>query len=116
MKSSDKKAMSTIVDKCYRKLGFSATTKLLDGVKKLGFTYATRAGITIGITDITIPPQKAQILKEAEMQVEKVELQFRRGLITEEERYQTVIGIWNDATKMVTEALIADLTVSTRYL
>jgi DNA-directed RNA polymerase subunit beta' len=108
-KVADKKAMSTIVDKCYRKLGFSATTKLLDGVKKLGFTYATRAGLTIGIKDITIPPQKAEILKEAEMQVEKVELQFRRGLITEEERYQTVIGIWNDATKMVTEALIADL-------
>jgi DNA-directed RNA polymerase subunit beta' len=108
-KVADKKAMSTIVDKCYRKLGFSATTKLLDGVKKLGFTYATRAGLTIGIKDITIPPEKAEILKEAEMQVEKVELQFRRGLITEEERYQTVIGIWNDATKMVTEALIADL-------
>ena len=106
---ADKKALSSIVDKCYRKLGFSATTALLDGVKKLGFTYATRAGLTIGIQDITIPKEKKGLLKEAEGQVEKVELQFRRGLITEEERYQTVIGIWNDTTKMVTEALIEDL-------
>ncbi|NLI11193.1 MAG: DNA-directed RNA polymerase subunit beta' [Peptococcaceae bacterium] len=106
---ADKKALSSIVDKCYRKLGFSATTALLDGVKKLGFTYATRAGVTIGIQDITIPKEKKGLLKEAEAQVEKVELQFRRGLITEEERYQTVIGIWNDATRMVTEALIEDL-------
>lgn len=106
---ADKKGLSMIVDKCYRKLGFSSTTKLLDGVKKLGFTYATRAGLTIGIQDITIPKEKVDILKEAETQVEKVETQFRRGLITEEERYQTVIGIWNDATRMVTDALIEDL-------
>lgn len=106
---ADKKALSSIVDKCYRKLGFAATTALLDGVKKLGFTYATRAGLTIGIQDITIPKEKKGLLKEAEGQVEKVELQFRRGLITEEERYQTVIGIWNDTTRMVTEALIEDL-------
>ncbi|MFX4263036.1 DNA-directed RNA polymerase subunit beta' [Pelotomaculum propionicicum] len=106
---ADKKALSVIVDKCYRKLGFSATTMLLDGVKKLGFTYATRAGVTIGIQDITIPKEKTGLLKEAETQVEKVETQFRRGLITEEERYQTVIGIWNDATRAVTDALIEDL-------
>ncbi|MDD4767741.1 MAG: DNA-directed RNA polymerase subunit beta' [Desulfotomaculaceae bacterium] len=106
---ADKKALSIIVEKCYRKLGYSATTKLLDGVKKLGFTYASKAGVTIGINDITIPEEKADILKEAEMQVEKVETQFRRGLITEEERYQTVIGIWNEATRKVTDALIESL-------
>lgn len=106
---ADKKALSMIVDKCYRKLGFSATTKLLDGVKRLGFTYASKAGVTIGINDITIPAEKADILKDAGAQVEKVETQFRRGLITEEERYQTVIGIWNDATRKVTDALIESL-------
>ncbi|NPV74459.1 MAG: DNA-directed RNA polymerase subunit beta' [Pelotomaculum sp.] len=105
----DKKVLSKIVDDCYRKLGFSATSKLLDGIKKLGFTFATRAGVTIGIQDITIPARKKEILKEAEQQVEKVEQQYRRGLITEEERYRKVIGIWNDATKEVTDALIETL-------
>lgn len=105
----DKKALSVIVDKCYRKLGYSATTRLLDGVKKLGFAYASKAGVTIGIDDITIPEEKATILRDSGAMVEKVEMQFRRGLITEEERYQTVIGIWNEATKKVTEALIDSL-------
>jgi len=105
----DKKILSRIVDDCYRKLGFSATTKLLDGIKKLGFTFATRAGVTIGIRDITIPEKKKEILEEAEQQVQKVEQQYRRGLITEDERYRKVIGIWNDATKGVTDALIESL-------
>ncbi|MDF9407533.1 DNA-directed RNA polymerase subunit beta' [Pelotomaculum isophthalicicum JI] len=106
---ADKKVLSRIVDECYRQLGFSATTKLLDGIKKLGFTFATRAGVTIGIQDITIPEQKKEILRDAEKQVEKVELQYRRGLITEDERYRKVIGIWNDATKNVTDALVETL-------
>ncbi|HOV80627.1 MAG TPA: DNA-directed RNA polymerase subunit beta' [Bacillota bacterium] len=106
---ADKKVLSKIVDDCYRKLGFSATSKLLDGIKKLGFSFATRAGITIGIQDITIPEQKKEILREAEGQVEKVELQYRRGLITEDERYRKVIGIWNDATRKVTDTLIETL-------
>ncbi|OPX89964.1 DNA-directed RNA polymerase subunit beta' [Pelotomaculum sp. PtaB.Bin117] len=102
---ADKKVLSRVVDDCYRQLGFSATTKLLDGIKKLGFTFATKAGVTIGIQDITIPERKKEILKDAEQQVEKVELQYRRGLITEDERYRKVIGIWNEATRTVTEAL-----------
>ena len=106
---ADKKVLSKIVDDCYRKLGFAKTSQLLDGIKKLGFTFATRAGITIGIQDITIPEQKRQILKEAEQQVERVELQYRRGLITDDERYRKVIGIWNEATKNVTDALIETL-------
>ncbi|MDD3652725.1 MAG: DNA-directed RNA polymerase subunit beta' [Desulfotomaculaceae bacterium] len=106
---ADKKVLSKIVDDCYRRLGFSATTSLLDGIKKLGFTFATKAGLTIGVQDIKIPEKKKEILKDAEKQVEKVELQYRRGLITEDERYRTVIGIWNDATKHVTEALVDSL-------
>lgn len=108
-KIADKKVLSRIVDECYRQLGFSITTKLLDGIKKLGFTFATKAGVTIGIQDITIPEEKKEILKDAEKQVEKVELQYRRGLITEDERYRKVIGIWNDATKNVTDALVETL-------
>lgn len=108
-KVADKKTLSGIVDECYRKLGFAETSLLLDGVKSLGFKYATRAGITIGVSDIIIPEQKKDILIEAEQYVEKVELQYRRGLITEDERYRKVIGIWNDATRRVTDALIEGL-------
>ena len=108
-KVADKKTLSGIVDECYRKLGFSATSALLDGIKSLGFKYATRAGITIGVSDIIIPEQKKELLTGAEQHVEKVEQQYRRGLITEDERYRKVIGIWNDATKQVTDALVATL-------
>ena len=108
-KVADKKTLSTIVDECYRKLGFAETSSLLDGVKNLGFKYATKAGITIGVSDIIIPVQKKDILSEAEQYVEKVEQQYRRGLITEDERYRKVIGIWNDATRQVTDALIESL-------
>ncbi|MHB1043653.1 MAG: DNA-directed RNA polymerase subunit beta' [Eubacteriales bacterium] len=106
---TEKKQLSVIVDECYRKLGFSPTTKLLDGVKKLGFTYATRAGVTIGIQDIKIPTAKKSILNEAQKQVETVEQQYRRGLITEDERYHKVIDTWNAATADVTGALIETL-------
>ncbi|WP_347489924.1 DNA-directed RNA polymerase subunit beta' [Desulfoscipio sp. XC116] len=106
---ADKKALSRIVDESYRKLGFSATGRLLDGIKGLGFKFATKAGVTIGNADIIIPEKKKEILADAEKQVGKVEVQYRRGLITEEERYRKVIGIWNDATRKVTDALIDSL-------
>lgn len=108
-KVADKKALGKIVDESYRKLGFSATGKLLDGIKSLGFQFATKAGVTIGAADIIIPAKKKEILAESEKQVGKVEVQYRRGLITEEERYRKVIGIWNDATRQVTDALIESL-------
>jgi len=108
-KIASKKELGKIVDQCYRKLGYSATASLLDGIKKLGYAYATKAGITIGIADITVPEEKKSILSEAEAGVEKVETQYRRGLITEDERYEKVIGIWNKATDDVTNALLKTL-------
>ncbi|MEW6275398.1 MAG: DNA-directed RNA polymerase subunit beta' [Bacillota bacterium] len=107
----DKKGLSDLVDKCYRKLGFSATVSLLDGIKKLGFQFATRAGVTISIQDITIPEEKEAILKEAEAQVDTIEQQYRHGLITEEERYRKVIGVWTEATDKVTAMLVQSLNV-----
>jgi len=107
--TADKKVLSRIVDDCYRQMGFSATIEMLDGIKKLGFTYATKAGVTIGVQDITIPAQKKEVLQNADSQVEKVEIQYRRGLITEDERYRKVIGIWNEATKKVTDELVNTL-------
>ncbi|SFH39688.1 DNA-directed RNA polymerase subunit beta' [Desulfotomaculum arcticum] len=108
-KVADKKALSKLVEETYRNFGLSATQKLLDGIKELGFHYAARAGITIGNADIIIPKEKKDILADADKQVETVERQYRRGLITEEERYRKVIGIWNDATRRVTDALIESL-------
>ena len=103
---TDKKGLSEIVDRCYRKRGYANTAELLDGIKQLGFSFATRAGVTIGLDDIVIPEEKNQILAEAEAEVERVEEQYRRGLITEDERYRKVIGIWNEATDRVTKALL----------
>ncbi|WP_031517421.1 DNA-directed RNA polymerase subunit beta' [Desulfofalx alkaliphila] len=108
-KVADKKTLGRIVEESYRKLGYAQSARLLDNIKKLGFTYATQAGITIGISDITIPDEKKEILSNADENVNKIELQYRRGLITEEERYRKVIGIWNDATDDVTKALMKTL-------
>ena len=108
-KVADKKELSRIVDECYRDLGFAATVKMLDGLKKRGFRFATRAGVTIGLSDITIPEKKKEIIAQADQEVEKVEMQYRRGLITEDERYRKVIGLWSDATENVTKALMETL-------
>lgn len=106
---ASKKVLGNIVAKAYRELGYSKTAKLLDGLKKIGYSYATRAGVTIGVTDITVPEKKKVILAEAEQTVETVEQQYRRGLITEEERYQKVIETWSEATDNVTQALLDTL-------
>jgi len=106
---ADKKALSKIVDKCYRKLGFAATSKLLDGIKYLGYRFATQAGVTIAVSDIKIPEKKKELLADAEARVEKVENQYRRGLITEDERYRKVTGIWRATTEEVTKALVDSL-------
>lgn len=104
-----KKQLAKIVAKCFSELGNAAAAKMLDGIKKLGFTYSTRAGITIGVTDIVVPDEKESILQDADKQVEVIENQYRRGLITDDERQQLVIGVWNKATEDVTKALLDTL-------
>lgn len=104
-----KKALNNIVAKCYRVGGYKATAELLDGIKSLGFKYSTRAGMTVGLADITVPEEKRQILADADGLVNKTEQQFRRGLITDEERYEKVIEIWTKATDTVTKALMNTL-------
>lgn len=104
-----KKQLGKIVAKCFSELGNAAAATMLDGIKKLGFTYSTRAGITIGVTDIVVPDEKESILQDADKQVEVIENQYRRGLITDDERQQLVIGVWNKATEDVTKALLDTL-------
>lgn len=105
----NKKNLSDLVDKCYRKLGFGSTVSFLDGIKNLGFRFATKAGVTISSSDIVIPKEKADLLKSADEQVDTIEQQFRHGLITEEERYRKVINIWTETTDRVTKKLVDSL-------
>ncbi|MGQ9705203.1 MAG: DNA-directed RNA polymerase subunit beta' [Actinomycetota bacterium] len=81
------------------------TAEILDNIKRIGFHYSTRAGITIGISDITVPPDKDKILEEPEAEVERIEENYKRGLITDEERHQRVVELWTEATDRVTEAM-----------
>jgi DNA-directed RNA polymerase subunit beta' len=104
-----KKKLAQIVGQCYRQLGYERTDALLDGIKNVGFKYATRAGITVGITDVKIPDDKQKILAQADQEVDKVEQQYSRGLITEDERYGRVTNIWQTATDNVTDSLMNSL-------
>ncbi len=104
-----KKGLADIVAKTYRRCGYEATASLLDGLKNQGFKFSTRAGMTVGLTDITVPQEKAEILAKADAAVAKTEQQYRRGLITDEERYNLVIATWAKATKAVTQALMDTL-------
>ena len=85
------------------------TAYILDKIKELGFKYSTKAGITISITDIEIPPEKEEILSRSDEKVDEIELQFRRGLISADERYEKIINIWTHATDDITETLMTTL-------
>ncbi|MDR3270386.1 MAG: DNA-directed RNA polymerase subunit beta' [Peptococcaceae bacterium] len=104
-----KKVLGDIVAKTYRFGGYGKTAALLDGIKSLGFKYSTRAGMTVSLADIVIPEAKKPILEEADATVAKTEMQFRRGLITDEERYNLVIDTWTKATDKVTKSLMDTL-------
>ena len=105
-----KKQMGKLVNDCFKKLGFKATGDLLDSIKALGFHYALISGISIGIYDVAVPEKKDHILSEGDKQVEKVKKFYRRGLMTEEERYRKVVKIWEKATNDVGEAMKASMT------
>ena len=104
-----KKMLGTLVDRCYRREGISRTAEFLDGIKAVGYKYSTRAGITVGVGDILIPPEKAEIMATAEHEVLDIEEQYEMGLITGEERYRSVIKIWEKATDNVTSHLMDSL-------
>jgi DNA-directed RNA polymerase subunit beta' len=105
----DKKVLGRIVDKCYRKYGATGTSVVLDRIKDLGFHYSTKGAITVSVSDIVIPEKKRQLLAEADQTVINVERQYRRGLISDAERYEKVINTWNKTTDEVTKALMDSL-------
>jgi DNA-directed RNA polymerase subunit beta' len=102
----DRKVLSQIVSEAYNRLGSSKTVQLLDALKDLGFRYATRSGSGIAISDIVIPEAKRRLLGEADKDIDTIDAQFRRGLITEGERYQRAIDVWTKATERITEAML----------
>ncbi len=105
----DKKELGKLVAECYRRFGNAQTANVLDKIKKLGFTYATRAGITIAVSDIKIPKQKKVIIDTTDAQVEKINNHYRNGLLTGDERYIKVVDLWKKATDDVTDSLMKSL-------
>ncbi|MGI8707703.1 MAG: DNA-directed RNA polymerase subunit beta' [Actinomycetota bacterium] len=102
-----KKELSALVDRCARIFDKKDLAEILDALKATGFMYATKSGVTIGLDDVTTPAEKPKILAEHEKRAEKIETQYRRGVITEEERRQELIEVWTEATDRVRDAMEA---------
>jgi DNA-directed RNA polymerase subunit beta' len=104
-----KKVLGNIIAEVFKRYKITETSKMLDRMKDLGFQYSTKAGITIGVADIVVLPEKQEILEEAQAKVDTVMKQFRRGLITDDERYDRVISIWSGAKDKIQERLMKSL-------
>jgi DNA-directed RNA polymerase subunit beta' len=101
----DKGRLKTLVASCHRLLGLEATGNLVDRIKSIGFQYATRSGASIAVSDFTVPKAKDEILHRISEQVNEVDRQYRRGLLTEDEQYARTIELWTQATDQVTDAV-----------
>ncbi len=101
----EKDALKDMVMACFKYLGIEATANLLDGLKESGFKLSTSSGITIGIDDIVLPPNKPELLAEADIKLKEIEQNFEFGFMTEEERYKQVVQLWNDTTDSVKNAV-----------
>lgn len=106
---ADSGVLKDIVDRCFRRHGNIKTAEVLDYIKQTGYKYSTLSGLTVSMADVTIPKEKWEIIAEADAEVDNYEKLYRRGLITDEERYEKVIDIWRETTDKVTEALLTDL-------
>jgi DNA-directed RNA polymerase subunit beta' len=104
-----KKGLGQLVQFCYLKHGVAKTVEMLDRLKQLGFGYATRSGLSIGIDDLIVPAQKASMIKEANDEVIRVEQQYLEGAITNGERYNKVIAIWSDVTEKVADEMFNEM-------
>src|ERR1700737_2627069 len=104
-----KKGLQQLVQSCYLKFGLEKTVEMLDSLKNLGFTYATRSGLSFGIDDLIIPKEKAPLVETARQEVIKVESQYLEGAITNGERYNKVIAIWSQATEDTANAMFSEM-------
>lgn len=104
-----KKILGNIIAEVFKKFKITETSKMLDRMKDLGFKHSTKAGITVGVADIVVLGEKQEIIAEAQTKVDNVQKQFRRGLITEDERYDRVISIWSAAKDVIQAKLMKSL-------
>ena len=100
-----KKQLSTIIEKCIKVHGAARTSEVLDAVKAQGYKYSTRGALTVAVIDAAIPPQKKDLIAQAEAKVDNITEMFNQGLLSDEERYRGVISTWNETTNLVTQAL-----------
>jgi DNA-directed RNA polymerase subunit beta' len=104
-----KKDLGEHIRRCYKEAGHPETVRVLDRLKSLGFEYATRAGISIGMVDMIIPREKASVLDRARAQIAEVQAQYRKGVITDGERYNKIIDIWTHATEEISNVMYSAL-------
>lgn len=104
-----KKQLGKIIEKCIKVHGTQKTAEVLDNIKAQGFKYSTKGAITVAVCDAVIPPEKKSIIADAEEKIDKISKQFRRGLVSNDERYAHVLKIWEKATNDVTSALQSNL-------
>ena len=104
-----KKQLKQILEKVINVHGSTKTAEVLDDIKSIGYKYSTRAAMTVSISDMTVPPQKPQMIEEAQNTVDKIMRQYKRGLITDEERYKEVIETWKETDDELTSALLGGL-------
>jgi DNA-directed RNA polymerase subunit beta' len=104
-----RKGLQSLVNYCHLRKGHRETVKMLDKLKDIGFLYATKAGISIGIDDLVTPPSKVELVQGAREEVGEVEKQYTEGVITNGERYNKVIAIWSDVTEKVAEAMFLEM-------
>ncbi len=102
----DKKKLANLVDRLYKQLGAAETAHVMDKIMQLGFLYSTRSGTTVSIADIAVPATKNERIRAAEEEVEQIEQQYRRGLLTAEERYQRVCAVWTRTREVVTKDML----------
>ncbi len=104
-----KKGLKQILERVINTHGASKTAEVLDNIKATGYKYSTRAAMTVSISDMTVPEQKQEMLDKAQATVDKISQNYRRGLITEEERYRAVVETWNETDKELTDVLLSGL-------
>ena len=104
-----KKQLGDIIDRCIRAHGFTISAEVLDSIKALGYKYSTKGAITISVADMTVPSAKRELIAATEQEVVNIERQYKRGFITDDERYRLVVSEWEKTTKNVTDALTSVL-------
>ena len=105
----NKKELGKLVANCFNEFGATKTAEVIDNVKNLGYHYACIAGMTVAISDVVVPPKKKDIIADTKNKASKVERQYARGLITEDERYKKVVDLWNKATDDVADAMMDNM-------